>query len=403
MSPKRILLCIAFLLLALGLVAGTAQARHKFSLVAGSGGQIHIGNGLALPIQQAATVGQTGTVFPPLGIGVKPGPAPIITGTILKPLIDVGTKQGYQRRLVVPTGVLSRPAAQTTVGVKFSNPTLFAVGTNLKYTWPAAQAVFSTGAAVGGGGTGPTIVTGHGGSMTYSNALGKRFGGPASFTLSGGAAAGDFAHAPVTIWIKVNATTPACTHTNALFGGPDPGCVVGVLLAKPTGIAGQGGNPATSVTTPGTPVGGANVAIARLGNNPRGTLLPGLAPPVVTKPYPLPVLTNPLLPVTNMATSRPGPWTTGTLVITNVAATPAETFTLKGKDSRTERGGGVIQMVSGALATRSFTGANANRGWVRLVFPIESQVPSISPLGLTALVGLLLLAFGYATRRRIFA
>ena len=98
MSPQCFLLRIAILLLALGLVAGTAQATHQFSLV-GGGGQIHIGNGLALPIQQAATVLQTGTVFPPLGIGVRAGDAPVITGTVDKPLIVVGEKRGWQRML----------------------------------------------------------------------------------------------------------------------------------------------------------------------------------------------------------------------------------------------------------------------------------------------------------------
>jgi len=400
MSLKR--LCVAFQVLALGLlVAGSAQAL-EFSLT-GGGGQMHIGNGLALPIQAAATSLQTGTVFPPLGVPVKPGPAPMINGTVAKPLIDVGTKQGYQRKLVVPMGVLSKATGQTTVGVKFSNPNLFAVGTNLKWDWPAAAAVFSTGAAVK-----TATITGHGGSMTYSNALGQRFGGPAHFLIAGGVPTGDFTYAPVTIWLKVNGATPACTHSHPLFGGPvqtNPllQCVAGVVLAMPSGLGGPGGVSTISVSTPGALVTGANVAIAKIGNTPKGTFLPGLAPPVVTKPYPLPAALNTLLPPHNAAQSQPGPWTTGQIIITNAAATPAETFTLSGKDSRTGAGNGTIQMVSGALSTRFATGPNANRGWIQLELTSIGGVPSMSPVGLAATAGLLLLAGGYMLRRRIFA
>ena len=404
MSLKH--LGIALLSLALGLVVGTAQAKD-FSLVDG-GGQMHIGNGLALPIEAAATSGQTGTVFPPLAIPVAPGII-FVSGTVAKPLIDVGTKKGYQRKLIVPPSVLSKPTGQTTVGVKFSNPNLFAVGTNLKWDWPAASATFSTGAAVGGGGTGTATITGHGGSMTYSNALGKRFGGPAHFLIAGGVPSGDYLNAPVTIWLKVNGATPACTHSHPLFGGPPatPGtaCVAGVVLAKPTGLGGPGGFSTISVSTVGAsiPSPAPNVALARLGNTPKGTLLPGLAPPVITKPYPLPAARNNGLPPHNAAQSQPGPWTTGQVIITNAAATPAETFTLSGRDDRTAGGGGVIQMVSGALSTRAATGPNANRGWVRLKLRSTAPLPSMSPLGLATTAGLMLLVAGYAMRRRIFA
>jgi len=404
MASQRLL--SALVSLALGLTAGSAQALD-FSLT-GGGGQLHIGNGLALPIQQAATPGQTGTVFPPLGVPVRAGPAPIVAGTVAKPLIVAGAKQGYQRRLDVPAGVLAKPAGLTTVGVKFSNPNLFAVGTNLAYDWPAAPAQFSTGAAVGGGGTGTATVSGHGGVMTYSNALGKRFGGPAHFLLSPGAPAGDYLQAPITIWLKVNGATPACTHSHpTFFGGPaaTPGtaCVVGVVLANPTGLAGAGGVSTISVSTVGATIPGANIALARLGTSPLGTLLPGIHPAVQVKPYPFPAAQNPGLPPNNNATSRPGPWTTGQIVIQNSAATPAETFTLSGKDARTAGGGGSIQMVSGALSSRLATGPNANRGWVRLELSPVAGVPSMSPVGLATTAVLMLLTAGYVMRRRIFA
>ncbi len=383
MSPKRFLLSTAFLLLAFGLVAGTAQA-ETFSLT-GGGGQGHIGNGLMLPIQSAATAATTGTNFPNLGIPVAPG-AQTVTGTVAKPLITVGTKRAFQRKLVVPAGVLLKEAAQTTVGLRFSNPTLYAVATNLKFSWPAAPAVFSTGAV------GPVTVAGFGGTMTYSNSLGSRFGGPAQFALSPPAVgAGLYPGSPITVFLDIGPGEPPCTHPQ--FGGPPEGaaCVAGMILAQATGIFGVGGATATTVMTPGVVIPGKSVAVLKMGAVPLGTIT--FAALAVTAAIP-----------TNMATSQPGPWTTGKIIISNPAAGGAgEKFTLSGKDSRTIHGAGTIQMVAGALSARTTSGPNANRGWIQLELGTLTPVPSMSPLGLAAMVGLLLLAFGYATRRRIFA
>ena len=82
MSIKRLVLCIALLSVGL-LLASSAQAK-KFSLT-GGGGQAHIGNGLALPIQQAATPAIAGTNFPALLVPVLPGNE--VTGTTVKPLL----------------------------------------------------------------------------------------------------------------------------------------------------------------------------------------------------------------------------------------------------------------------------------------------------------------------------
>jgi hypothetical protein len=390
---------VALLSLALGSLAGAAQA-IDYSLV-GGGGQLHIGGGLALPIQAAipqnTVTPSTGTVFPPLLIPVRIGPAPIVSGTVVKPLIDVGTKKGYQRKLRVPAGVLKKTAAQTTVGLKFSNLALFAAATNLTYEWPAVPATFSTKNAVA-----TTTITGFGGSLTYSNSLGQRFGGAAQFALSPGPAAGNYANAPVTLYIKINGTTPACTHTNALFGGTDPGCVAGMVLVKPTGLAGHGGASTRTEMTPGAVATPPNVAIVKMGLSPLGTMLPGLAPPANVKPYPVRAAAATL--PTNMATSQAGPWTTGKIIITNMSAQPtAETFTISGKDDRTAGGGGTIQMVAGSLSQRATTGPNGNRAWVRLELQPVFGVPSMSRLGLAATAGLLLLTAGYALRRRIFA
>jgi hypothetical protein len=76
---------------------------------------------------------------------------------------------------------------------------------------------------------------------------------------------------------------------------------------------------------------------------------------------------------------------------------------LTGKDARNASGAGVIQMVSGAMSQRTTTFDNANRGWVRLELVALPGVPSMSPVGLAATAGLLLLAAGYVMRRRFSA
>jgi hypothetical protein len=174
-------------------------------------------------------------------------------------------KQGYQRQLKVPIGVFGKAAGKTTVGVKFSNPTVWAVATNLGFKWPAAPAVFSTG------NVGPVTVAAHGGTMTYSNALGARFGGAGTSQItSGDPIAGDlFPTSAVTVFLDINATTPPCTH-NA-FGGTDPACVAGILFAKPTGVGAGGAS--LSVMTPGAAVVGKNIVVAKLGLTPLGTVI----------------------------------------------------------------------------------------------------------------------------------
>jgi hypothetical protein len=81
-----------------------------------------------------------------------------------------------------------------------------------------------------------------------------------------------------------------------------------------------------------------------------------------------------------------------------------EVFKITGKDARHEVSGqGVLQMVSGAVSARVATGDNANRGWVKLVLVGPEEVPALSPVALAATAGLMLLAAGYAMRRRFSA
>lgn len=373
---------VLFAAFALSLVLATAAQAKTFGLN-GGGAQFHIGNGLALPIQQAATAAQTMTVFPPLLVPLAPhpltGPGPVLSGTTVKPLITVVGKQGYQRTLMVPAGVLSKPAAQTTVGVKFSNPAAFAVGTNLNYVWPAAPATFSNANAV----PVPTVA-GNGGTMKYFNALGARFGGPAQGGITGGAPAGLFPATPVTIYVKFNTTTPACAHP--LFGGTDSGCLALAVIAKPGPLGAIGGATSVSVVTPGGSAPDPRVMALAMGTDPLGTILAAAR-----------VAPGPALP--NTAMSQAGPWTTGRVIISQPG--PAEKFTLSGKDDRTAGGGGTIQMVAGSVSARATTGPNSNRGWVRLSMYPVSDTPALSPVGQAAVIGLVLLAGGYTLRRRV--
>jgi hypothetical protein len=55
------------------------------------------------------------------------------------------------------------------------------------------------------------------------------------------------------------------------------------------------------------------------------------------------------------------------------------------------------------LSQRTGSGPNANRGWVELTLGPAIGVPALSPAGLAATAGLMLLAAGYAMRRRLFA
>jgi len=380
MRLKRISACAVVLTFLLGLgLATSAQAANgkRWSLI-GGGAQLHIGNGLALPIQPAVPALPGGTVFPPLLIPVKAGKVPVIHGTTALP---------NQNRFFVPNGALSKAAVQNTVGVKFSNPKVFAVGTNLKYVWPGSGASGVTFQQQPGGST--AMIAGFGGTMTYFNALGTRFGGAAQFDLSPGPPAGLYPASPVTVYAKINGTTPPCTHP--AFAGAKPGCVAGILFAKPTGKGAIGGPASGTAMTPGAVVTPPNIVILKMGAVPLGTISAAVKAAVT----PLP---------TNMASSHNGPWTTGQIVISQPAAVPPEIFTITGADLRAANGSGTIQMVAGSLSARVTSGPNANRGWVRLILgPPITSVPSMSVLGLATTVALMLLGFAYATRRRLLA
>ena len=331
-------------------LAGTANAANY--VISGGGGQLHIGGGLALPIQPA--FGGTGTTFPNLLIPVNG--AQTVSGT---------TAMSIQQKLVVPAGVLKKAAAQTTVGVAPSNPTLFAVGTNLSYSWPVEQAVFSTGVrplgtTTMGAPTNLTTYTGAGGNFAvYSNALAKPFGGAARFALSPGPTDGAFADAPVTIYaIGVPGPgNPPCTHTAFTpvpFPAPgNPACVAGLAQALPTGLAAPGASVGVTVNTPG----GTPAAVANGGPRPGVAVVQADLTGNIGAFFLLPTvssMTTDRTGFTNMASSTGFPFTAGKIKVSAPLAGGApENFTLTGKDLRSAGGAGTIQMVAASVSQRT--------------------------------------------------
>jgi hypothetical protein len=437
MSLKRYVLSAATVLLALGW-ATSAQAAVQYSLV-GGGGQWWIGGGLPLPIQPPLTVNgvQTaiGTNFPPLKIPPKLGT--VISGTA----INTANGGATRVQLTIPTAVLSKPAAQLTLGQAGENPTLYAVGTNLQFEWPGEPVIFNTTARTGAKnttfsttlkvttGATPTATSGQVLNIKYSNTLPSKFGGPGRFRVTPGAAAGLMPQVPVTLYAIAVAGpgNPPCTHPALIgLGVPPLGgtfnnslCLAAVGQALPT----------TTVPTPnanlgviGGPVGG---VMTTPGGTPNAIATTGTpnAPGSAVGPVPGVFVgawdangdfltfgggTNALAPtgggmggITNMATTVGFPWTTGQVKISAPAAGGApEVFTLTGMDNRTVGGAGTIQLVGGGLSQRALTGDNANRAWIQLTLAKTTVVPSMSPTGFAAAAGLILLAAGYAARRR---
>ena len=410
MSLKR--LVIVFLLLGLGFAGTAAGGTQKYSVSSGSGGQIQIGGGLPLPIQATCNATCTGTHFPKL-----------LVPRVLAATVAQTTTRTTAQKIMVPKGVLSRPAplpAPNILGQADNNPALYAVATNINYTWPNTAAVFSTAARTGA--TTTTVNLGLGNSIRYSNALGRKFGGPAQFALKLGAPGppggagppGDLkTNAAITLYIIAVQPTgqPPCTHP--AFGGTNPAgaaCVAALINVVATGGTapsalgavggGQVAAPFTLTTPGGTPIqvaqGGPKpgIGVVKAGATPRGTISLFAFTP------------NGNTGLTNMASSTGFPWTTGMLTIkATLAGGAPETWMLTGKDNRNTKGVGAIKMVSGALSQRTVTGPNANRGWVKLnlMRTPEPGVPALSPMALAATAGLMLLAAGYMMRRRLFA
>jgi len=94
--------------------------------------------------------------------------------------------------------------------------------------------------------------------------------------------------------------------------------------------------------------------------------------------------------------------TTGTVIVQQTAGTHGDDFfTIMGSDARTPLGAGNISTVAGGISFRSsLSGQSPFATWHKVWMTLGPPVPSLSPAGLAAASALMLLAVGYALRRR---
>jgi hypothetical protein len=98
------------------------------------------------------------------------------------------------------------------------------------------------------------------------------------------------------------------------------------------------------------------------------------------------------------------PWTTGKVYVTGTQAGPytSTIVTLTGSKSLNATGAGNITLVAGGIANglhSGFTYVSFDRIQMKLTFP-ANPLPSMSPAGFAAGALLVVLAVGYALRRR---
>jgi hypothetical protein len=95
--------------------------------------------------------------------------------------------------------------------------------------------------------------------------------------------------------------------------------------------------------------------------------------------------------------------TTGTVIVQQWGSSgPGTFFTVMGSDARTPLGAGNIATVAGGISFRNtLAGQSPYVTWHKVWLSLAPPVPSMSPAGLAAAGALLVLAAGYARRRRI--
>jgi hypothetical protein len=97
------------------------------------------------------------------------------------------------------------------------------------------------------------------------------------------------------------------------------------------------------------------------------------------------------------------PWTTGHVYVkVTIGVVGTTTFSVSGSDNRTPLGAGNITMESGGLLHRIVQGrvmAYNDTIKMKMTFPVN-PLPSMLPGGIAAAAGLMVLAVGYAVRRR---
>jgi len=172
----------------------------------------------------------------------------------------------------------------------------------------------------------------------------------------------------------------------------------------------------------GTQHTGGSYAIASMHYDPRGIVTIPLVPPTINGfvIYPGPqccggtgspfsplylstLTTTPMGFQAAQAISNTGfPFTTGTVFAQQTTGTGGpDLLTAMGSDMRTALGAGNITLVAGGLSfRRSVASSSSYASLGRVKMTLSAPIPSLSPAGLTAASALVLLAAGYALRRR---
>ena len=348
--------------------------------------RFQIGNGLPIPFT----------------LGPAPnGPVAPITPSAFVTTTGVATVRIKPGQFTYP-GTVSKNAP-----VNFFNSKVFQVNTKLSIAFPKAG---STAVFVPNGRQGPNTVTWCPGQTMTVKTLSlnplcvtplahptvkgllkyKRTGGEI-----GGAAQGSFGgFADVANVVSAGLGNAPCT--GGVLGSINPLCQAAFAIANPAAVGAQGGTFGFTNTTPGlapTP-GRFYVTVTAAGPLSQGNIV-GID------------TVNPLGPgILNAATSDGGPWTAGTLTVSQTAnagaPTTFEIFKMKGSDNRSLAGGGTVSLVSGALSARTASGPNGNRGWLNMVIPIPPGViPAMTTPGLAAAIGLIALVGAYFVRKRL--
>src|SRR5262245_40395033 len=145
----------------------------------------------------------------------------------------------------------------------------------------------------------------------------------------------------------------------------------------------------------------AGVITAPIGGIPASGMLVTMPGPVVGM---FPSIPTPMGGMTGQFTTN---WafghTTGDVIVQQTTGTGGKDFfAVDGTDMRTANGGGNINIVAGGLARRNTAGGDTMYAqWDKIFMTLGPAVPSMSPAGFAAAGALILLAVGYALRRRI--
>jgi len=124
--------------------------------------------------------------------------------------------------------------------------------------------------------------------------------------------------------------------------------------------------------------------------------------PIVSTPTPCPGTGGPPGPCRAVTTHTGFPFTTGTVFVQQTTGSGGQSLrTAMGSDMRTALGAGNITLVAGGLSYRSTVARSSSYASVgRVKMTLSAPIPSLSPSGFAAATALLLLAAGYALRRR---